>query len=328
MGDSPGGDDDGGPLGGSRTVTGEVVDFQTSTTLDGATSVSTAGVVPAPRVTSQGASFTIEGIPDNSTFQILAAAPPTHRATFSPAVEVVTTDVSGVKAPVVSETFLAGIASAFGVTPSAARGVLLARLVDANGAPRAGIASDQLVLAGGDGPHFLDANLMAAPAAKQSSTSGWVVFFEVAPGLVQLGAAAAPTVTLDMAASPVNAGAVTLATIEVIDGAPVLPTNVSFANQIVPIFSNRGCIACHSGGGIGKDLGGLKLDGGTNSIYSEVVDEDPTRVVKTNPPTSLILTMPSPESPPDTHPNITFASANDPDYQKLLVWIREGARNN
>ena len=27
-------------------------------------------------------------------------------------------------------------------------------------------------------------------------------------------------------------------------------------------------------------------------------------------------------------PNVTFASPNDPDYLKLLVWIREGAKNN
>jgi hypothetical protein len=38
--------------------------------------------------------------------------------------------------------------------------------------------------------------------------------------------------------------------------------------------------------------------------------------------------MPSAENPPDSHPNITFTGPEDADYLKLLVWIREGAKNN
>lgn len=38
--------------------------------------------------------------------------------------------------------------------------------------------------------------------------------------------------------------------------------------------------------------------------------------------------MPSAEDPPDGHPNITFASPLDPDYLTILVWIREGAKDN
>src|SRR5205085_4289763 len=73
-----GDDPQGEPLGGSRTVTGKVVDFQSGTAVDGAASVSTSGVVPPPKVTVRGADFTIDGVPDNSTFQILASVPPTH----------------------------------------------------------------------------------------------------------------------------------------------------------------------------------------------------------------------------------------------------------
>jgi len=328
-----GGGDAEGVLGGSRTVTGEVVDLQTGAAITGAASVSTSGVIPAPRVTAQGASFTIEGIPDNSTFQILASAPPMHRATFSPSIVVLVDDLDGVAAPAVSEAFLGSLATAFGVSPSAAKGVLLAQLVDDAGAPVSGVAGANLVIAGGvSGPHFLDANMMPAVGANASSASGWVVFFEVPAGVVELGQSATATVTLEMPSSPVNAGSVTIAKIEVTAGAPVLPTNVSFANDIVPIFAlgggGRGCEACHSGGGPGKDLGGLKLDGPASQVYTELVTEDPTRVRLLTPETSLVLTMPSRESPPDTHPNVTFASATDPDYLKLLVWIREGARNN
>ena len=46
------------------------------------------------------------------------------------------------------------------------------------------------------------------------------------------------------------------------------------------------------------------------------------------PETSKVLTMPSYESPPDAHPNVTFTGPQDPDYLKILVWIREGAKQN
>jgi hypothetical protein len=104
--------------------------------------------------------------------------------------------------------------------------------------------------------------------------------------------------------------------------------NISFSQQIVPIFSQRGCVACHSGGGIGKDLGGLKLDGPQQQVYTETVDEDPTRVVAGMPAMSLLLTMPSPEQPPDRHPNVTFTGPDDPDFVKIEIWIREGALQN
>lgn len=329
--DSNNGDDD-EPLGGSRTVTGEVVDFETNAIVSGAASVSTSGVLPAPRVTSQGAAFTIEGVPDNSTFQILASVTGTHRPTFGPSIDVLDVDLANIKTPTVSETFLAGIATGFGITPSAAKGVLLLELVDEAGAAKAGVPGGQLVLAGGvDGPHFLDPDLAADDNANSSSTSGYAVFFEVPAGVAELGVAAAPTVTLVMPASPVTAGAVTIARVVVTDGAPELPTNVSFSNDIVPIFqvggTGRGCAACHSGGGIGKDLGGLKLDGPAQQVYAEL-KEDPTRLNLVDPKNSLMLTMPSRENPADTHPNVTFASATDPDYVKILVWITEGAKQN
>ena len=58
------------------------------------------------------------------------------------------------------------------------------------------------------------------------------------------------------------------------------------------------------------------------------VEPKPPRVVAGMPEKSLVLTMPSREDPPDRHPNVTFNSPNDPDYQKLFVWIKEGAKLN
>jgi hypothetical protein len=326
---SGGGSGDSAPLGGSLTVSGKVVDFQTGAALAGAASVTTSGLVPPPKVASQGAEFLIEGVPANSVFQILGSAPPTHRATFSQAVIVTTSDLDNVTAPSVSEPFLASLATAFAVTPSAGKGILFVHLLDSAGKPRAGVAASNFTITGAKGPYFLDPNLMPAPAPTMSSSSGWAVFFEVPVGIVSIGQPATATVTLDMAASPLNAGAVTIADAKVTDGTLVLPINVSFANQIVPIFQVRGCVACHTGGGIGKSLGDLTLDGPSSKIWGELVTERPnTRVRVTSPETSLVLTMPSAESPPDGHPNVTFTGPRDPDYLKLLVWIREGANEN
>ena len=322
-----GGDD--GPLGGSRTVMGSVVDFKTGTAISGAASVSTAGLLPPPQITANGADFTLEGIPDNSAFQILASSSD-HRPTYGQSVIVVDHDLSDVKAVTLSESYLASLASGFGVSPTAANGIVLVHLVDGNGAAKAGVTGSNIVLKGTtSGPHFLDANLIADKNATQSSASGYAVFFEVAPGLTTLGQAVNATATLEMAASPVGAGAVTIADIKVTDGPPTgLPKNVSFATQVAPIFSRRGCIACHSGNGPGKALGGLQLDGGNQKIWNELVTETTYRVVLATPETSKVLTMPSAENPPDAHPNITFTGPQDKDYLTILVWIREGAKNN
>ena len=50
------------------------------------------------------------------------------------------------------------------------------------------------------------------------------------------------------------------------------------------------------------------------------------RVNLADPPASLILRVPG--LPVDRHPNVTFASDADPDFQLLLVWIQEGALEN
>lgn len=319
-------------LGGSLTVSGDVYDLQTDAVITGAATITTSGLSPTPTITTSGSSFVIDGVLEYSAFQIIASSAPTHRQTYNAGVEVTNSDLDGVKAYTVSEDFLAGLAAGFGVTPSAARGILLMQLVDGAGNPKADVAASNIVLAGITGasaPLFLDANLAAAPNATASSASGIVVIFEVPAGVVSLGTAVNATATLTMATSPIGAGAVTIARVVVADGAPpMLPTNVSFSTQVYPIFSARGCVGCHSGNGPGRDLGGLKLDSGANSVFRQLTIDNPARVMPLMPEESLLLTMPSAESPPDSHPNVTFTGPQDPDYQKILVWIREGAKNN
>jgi hypothetical protein len=325
-GSDPGSD----PPNGFLDVTGTVVDFETGMPVAGAVTVSTTALQPAPMIDVVGAAFTISNIPENSTFQLLATAP-AHRATYSPPIEITTIPLDNVKGYAVGELFLNTLASGFGVTPSPGNGMLLVQLTDATG-PKAGIAGSNLLLFNAgtpNGPHFLDANL-APSTATSTSSSGWAVFFDVTPGLISLGQAATATVALDMPSAIVDTATVTIGRVNVGSGPPPpLPTNVSFSQSILPIFQNRGCVNCHSGNGIGKDLGNLTLDGSSNKVYMELTGpEDPLRVQVAMPEKSKVLTMPSAEDPPDAHPNVTFTGPQDPDYLKLLVWIREGAKQN
>jgi len=328
---SPNGGSTPPPLGGALTVQGQVVDFQTGQPIGTMPDIEVAGA-NAAQISVDNASFTIKDIPDNSSFQILATAAPTYAPTYSPAIYVTTTDVTGAKAYAVAASYLGQLESGFGVSATTTTGIVLMQLVDTSGAPKSGVTGSNIVLAGStgaSGPHFLDSSL-APSTATSSSSSGWAVFFNVPAGAVALGQAANATVTLSMTESPVAAGTVTITTVTVTSGAPPPPpANVSFSQQVVPIFDNRGCTACHSGNKIGANLGDLALDGGANHIYGQLVNTTHPMIVQTaNPPKSLVLTMPSYENPPDAHPNVTFTGPDDKDYQTILAWITEGAKNN
>jgi hypothetical protein len=340
-GDSAG--DGGGGGGGATTggggavpiatlsLSGTVVDFVSGDPVSVSATLTVSGIEPAPSVTLTAASFTIDDVPPFSLVQTLAGAPPDYQSTYNVPIAVEDTDVSGAEVAVVSNQYLTDLATAFGVA-SGASAVLFAQASDATG-PRAGVAASAFELPGADGPYFLDAALQPDPLATATSSSGWVVFYDVATGLAAISAAMGSGLTFDAAPVPVAAAAVSITSIRVVDGELVIPTNVSFSGDVVAIFTKRGCVNCHSGNAIGADLGDLSLNTGNKKVYSELTEElSPTynirRVDTNNPPASLLLTMPSLESPADPHPNATFTSAADPDYLTLLGWITEGALEN
>jgi hypothetical protein len=153
----------------------------------------------------------------------------------------------------------------------------------------------------------------------------------VPAGTLTVGAGSGYTV--QSADTPVAGDSVSIVQAVVAKGATPPPMNVSFKTTIVPIFISRGCYNCHSGNGDGRRLGGLVLDGAPMKIWSALTQDisanfKTTRVNLTSPEKSLVLTMPSYENPPDPHPTVVFASSADVDYQKLLVWIKEGAKFN
>jgi hypothetical protein len=290
---NPGGGDGGVDEIPSLSASGSIVDFSTGDALTGGATVSADGLVPAPTISVTGSNFEITGIPPFSNFHLLAGSPPDYRSTYSTVVLVEDTNRTGLVVEALSEDFIDSLYSTFGVTEANGTSLVVAKLVDDQGAPVADVEAAAFELpATTDGPYFLDADKAPDALLTKSSSSGYVV-----------------------------------------DGALVIPTGVSFSADITPLFEDRGCTVCHSGSGPGKDLGGLHLNGESNKMYKELVEEVSAKHAKVRvdigiPADSLMLTFPSKEDPPDIHPNVTFLSSSDPDYLLMLGWITEGALNN
>ncbi len=320
----------------SYSYSGTLVDFEIGQPIAGQATVVVDGISPPPAIAIQGASFDIDGIPPHSVFHLLVGSPPAYHTTYAAAVSVTDASVEGGQVQVVRESYLSLLYETFDV-PASGGSVLIARMVGKDGAGLAGIPADTFQIDNSTefaGPFFLDENMAPNALLDATSASGYVVFFDLGGGLVSLNAAPGSGYSMQMAPAPTAATTVTLADVEVrIGDAPGLPQNVSFETDVMPIFELRGCASCHSGKGIGKDLGRLSLDGKPDKLYKELVEEvsenyGVTRVDLQNPEASLLLTMPAPEDPRDRHPNITFTGPSDPDYQMILGWIVEGALEN
>jgi hypothetical protein len=319
------------------TVSGSVEDFETGTALAGSVAISTTGVLPPPTVEVTGATFTVQGIPPASVFYVLASSPPDYVATYNVPVSVVTSDVGDVHALALRSTYVSGLAATFNVTPKAGTGIIIGQLVDAAGAPKQGMPLAGIQVNGAAqarSPFFLDGQKKPQAGLNATSASGYFVIFDVPQGIASVAGPVGSTI--GAAAAPVGTGLVTLIDLVVsptpAGGTPAPLMNVSLSKNVVPIFSKRGCVVCHSAGGIGRDLGGLTLTGTGSQVYRQLMNESPNfdtpRVDVKDPPKSLVLTMPGYENPPDPHPNVIFASTTDVDYQTILTWIKEGAKNN
>ncbi|MCU1283337.1 MAG: hypothetical protein JWM53_6883 [bacterium] len=316
-------------------VTGRIVDFETGQPLASSGTMATAAVVPPPNVSMSGGNFTLEGVPPFSVFYLIAGSPPDHRLTYNAPTTVTDQPLADVNAYVVADAYLAKLRTVFGVTAQSGTATVFLRAGDATGAATTGVSAAALVVPGTGvkGPFFVDAKLQAAPTATATSSSGWMVYFNVPTGTLVVAPGAGYSVAA--ADTPVAADAVSLvsATVAKATAPTPPPANVSFQNTVLPIFIQRGCYNCHSGNGAGRRMGDLVLDGSAMKIYAALTSDispnfSSTRVNLKDPAKSLVLTMPSLETPPDPHPTVVFTSSADVDYQKILVWIKEGAKFN
>lgn len=88
---------------------------------------------------------------------------------------------------------------------------------------------------------------------------------------------------------------------------------VSFSEDIIPIFTGNNCTSCH-------DTGGQMPDLTPENAYSAI---NTTRYINfSSPEESVIYSRPHPDGT-GSHPKYTEAEA-----ALILVWIKQGAENN
>ena len=329
--------------GSSVRVSGVLVDWRTGAAVDGSV-LRSVGIQPVLEVEGgEDGSFELSGVPING-YVILDISAPGYVRTLSPTILVDDEDVTGLVIEVLAAGDASSIVSGFGITAEGGHGMVLGRVLQSNGEGYPAVAAIQIlpVTFDSDGPHFLDSSESPAPSLTETSESGAFAFFNVGTGNIAVQASA-PGEVLSPVASVVRNFAWSLVTIGgqspdptgTVTATPTpgeTPGPQSFSADIRPIFENRGCTGCHKAGGTGNQIAGFRLDN-VNSDWAECVTEiSPrsmiTRVNLLDPEASLLLTRPTFEDPPDQHPNAIFQTPLDPDYQKILRWITDGALDN
>ncbi len=86
---------------------------------------------------------------------------------------------------------------------------------------------------------------------------------------------------------------------------------ISFDTTIVPVFSDQSCTNCHKTGGTSPDLT-------PDNAYTSIV---PDLVNLNDPESSIIYTKPDPDG---SH----FQKYTPVQAQNVLLWIKQGAKNN
>jgi hypothetical protein len=189
-----------------------------------------------------------------------------------------------------------------------------------------------------------DGRLVGTTSSTSTEAGGFVVFRVRDPITAGAGVAevevegvGAATVVLDTG----NIGVVQFegGGIEV-DPRPEAPL---FERDIYPLFAQLACVTCHAEGKLGYELApardGYRADWSTSAdeVYEALLAPSQegcetgeagmeARVCLVAPDMSLLLRRPLREY--DTiadHPNVTFNSPEDLDYQMILRWIQNGA---
>jgi hypothetical protein len=335
-GDSDAGTD-AAPVDPSVRVTGKAKDYFTAAPLS-TVALESEGMEPALSATSDGAGdFASETVAPGSVFYLIANRT-AYRPTRGEPVRV--EDLA-----VVADQTVVSVADArrqytsLGLPLVAGKAVVFAELLRRNGTPLIDVPVadvkivDMLGAVVGSGAFVFGPNgdlVSNATLAVTTAVGGRsrVGFLDVPPGSYTLevtyatggGAPMTDRVRVDALA----------------DGASLVRTGEgggmgggmgarTFTTDVFPRLqtaANGGlaCANCHTTGGLAAIL---PFDGPIQATYDAIMAR-PGVVVTATPETSLLLTKPLYEDPPN-HPNATFLDVNDPDYLVFLAWITQGA---
>jgi len=313
-------------------VSGVVRDWRTGAAIADAF-VETIGITPIQSAISEGdGTFSLQAVPING-FILLRIDAAAHVRTISPAILVEEDNLDDVLAESVATADATAFETAFAITTSAGHGVVLGRTQSPALAGIPGVSELRIVPLGADfdGPYFLDANGSAAVGGTETTSDGGFLFFNVSSGDIAVQGSAT-NLAFETQATVVAEDVYSLVTLPGdgpgVGGSPTptpsgTPGPQSFATDIVPIFTARGCTGsgCHRPPTNG---GGLRLNQSADQIYPAVV----ARCNTADPPNSLLLIKPLFEASPNHTGGNVFLTNADPDYQKMLRWITDGAPQN
>ena len=236
----------------------------------------------------------------------------------------------------ISAADLGTLQAAFGVVQNPDCGMVFVTAKNAANQPQANVDSVELNGFDAQGPYYLDALGNPDPNATYTSSSGRIVFFNVADqGQASLTERAVVPVTAlegtyTGAPAFVNVfrDSVTVTDYAVVEGEQPPPPPpqaiVDFPTEIYPLFTAMACAACHYRGGQ-ADGSGLYFSDPPETLYAALRAN--TDVVNLqDPEASYLLYYPLFADPPNGgHPNASYPTVNDPNYVAIKQWIEGGA---
>lgn len=336
---------------GTVSVSGVVRDWRTGAPV-AAASLKTVGILPQLTADSDASGkFRFDTVPING-YLILDVSAVGSVDTLSPTILVQQQNVTNLVVLLVSQADAAATLTGFSVTQSNGHGTVLGHAVNLNtGAGLGGVAAIQLLPLSfdQDGPHFLDlSDGVPTPPITATTSGGGFVYFNVSTGNIAVQASQTGFV-FQPVASVIQNGAWSIVDLQGDGGGPggtptPTPTGTpgpqSFATNIYPIFKARGCSganSCHLQANSGAlPASGLTLGGPASGGHKVTMADVYNNITNTtgvinlaDPPASQILTRPLfLDTTGLPHPADIYQNTSDPDYQKVLRWIVDGAQNN
>lgn len=318
-------------------VSGVVEDYETRAALTAPTKLATQGLAAGRQAETDGCGpYALVGIPEGSVFFVRATATDdAYLATTNPAVWA--REERGIaNLSVVSRAYRDRQYATADLGIALRSTMVIVELEDDRGAGLAGLPHDGLALLNaqnrrvGLGPYNMSETgiLPRDPAAQATVADALgrvrVAFLNAPAGVHRLVVAATREGRFDRTATAVVAPEDGVALAKVVL-APVTVGRPAFAEDIYPmlqrvIFGGLGCASCHTTGGTADEL---VLDVEVVTVHERLLRRQGV-VQPATPEESLLLTRPLFEDPPD-HPNATWLTDLDPNYQRILAWIRSGA---
>jgi hypothetical protein len=332
------------PAGQSLRVSGKALDyFVTNTPLQGAMLV-TDGIDPQLMTTSASdGAFAFDTVPVGS--QVFFSV---SRATYRPTRNLVTIE----DAAIVQDLYLMSstdtnrqYTTAVGRAPTPGRAFVIAELQRSNGTPLTGVLLTDIKLvdaagapvAGVLGPYVIGngGDIILTPTQTETHDGkARIALLDVPAGGFSLkitfldGQGQPQTLTTPVSTAPDGATLVRAGGKTGTGGGAGNPQNPRFATDIFPRLQTaanggRGCANCHNVGGFGA----VAVFNVLPADVLAALKAKPGLIDTGTPANSLLLTKPLYEPPPlpQNHQNATFVDATDPDYKLILLWIQQGA---